>query len=104
VHYERFAPATATPPTVLKAKTPIRFSRSQKTLQWNGALSILDLALDNKINMEYSCKRGMCGLCQATIKAGTVSYDEPPEFLPDLETGMCLTCVAKPGEGLELDA
>jgi ferredoxin-NADP reductase len=104
IHLERFAPETSKSPVPLAEKKPIRFSRSQKTLEWNGALSILDLALENKINMDYSCKRGMCGLCQTTIKSGAVTYNEPPGFLSDLETGMCLPCVANPEDGLELDA
>ena len=104
LYFERFVGKTTTPPSISEEKIPIRFSRSQKTLDWNGTLSILDLALDNSINMDYSCKRGMCGSCQATIKSGTVFYDETPEYLSNLESGMCLTCVAKPNEGLELDA
>ncbi len=104
IHLERFSGKTLKPATAKAEKIAVFFSRSKKTLEWNGMNSVLELAVDNEINIDYSCKRGMCGLCQTTIKSGSVSYDEPPEFLSELETGMCLPCVSIPGEGLELDA
>jgi len=105
IHYEYFGPPAVEKNTaVLAEKIPIVFSRSEKTLDWDGSISVLDLAGDNGINIDHSCKRGMCGLCQTPIKSGAVEYDEEPEYLPELEEGLCLTCVAKPKGSLELDA
>lgn len=108
-HYERFEkPEIQKKQDTLKAdKTTaiIKLSKSNKSFAWSDSGdSILDLALSNGANIDYSCKRGMCGLCQTTIKKGTVYYDEEPEYLPDLEQGMCLPCVAKTKQGLELYA
>ncbi len=106
VHFERFGSGESKKETapVLKQKIPINFSRSKKEIDWDGSLSLLDLAEENNIAIDFSCKRGMCGLCQTSIKSGSVFYDEEPEYLPDLEDGMCLPCVAQTKEKLELDA
>lgn len=105
IHFERFGAPAKKATESLDKQISVVFSRTGKTLTWNGSKSMLDLANENNIMIDYSCKRGMCGLCQTTIKTGSVSYDDPPpEFLADLENGMCLPCVAKPQEGLELDA
>jgi ferredoxin len=83
----------------------IKLSKSDKSFAWSDSSdSILDLALSNGANIDYSCRRGMCGLCQTAIKSGEVYYDEEPEYLSDLEQGMCLPCVAKTKKGLELYA
>lgn len=105
IHFEAFGPPeVAKNTTVLEAKVPVHFSRSEKTLEWDGSSSVLDMAMDNGINIDYSCKRGMCGLCQTSIRSGTVQYEQEPEYMSELEEGLCLPCVAKPKEDLELDA
>ena len=105
IHFESFGPPVAKKTkAVIEEKVPVHFSKSDKTLDWDGSSSVLELAMDNGINIDYSCKRGMCGLCQTPIKSGTVTYDETPEYMSDLEEGLCLPCVAKPNDKLELDA
>ncbi|MEE9337906.1 MAG: 2Fe-2S iron-sulfur cluster-binding protein [Methylococcaceae bacterium] len=104
VNFERFGSPSKKIVETLDKSIPINFSRSQKTLNWDGAQSLLDLAEDNNIVIDSSCKRGMCGLCQTSIKSGSVFYDEIPEYLPELEEGLCLPCVAKTKDKLELDA
>jgi len=109
IHDERFSqPVVQKKPEALnvgKTTATIQFSTSKKSFAWNDkADSILDLALSGGVNINYSCKRGMCGLCQTTVKSGEVYYDEEPEYLSNLEQGMCLPCVAKTKKDLELYA
>lgn len=109
IHYERFTkPTVQQKIEVLKAdKTTatIQFSTSKKSFAWSDTGdSILDLALSGGVNINYSCRRGMCGLCQTTVKSGKVYYEEEPEYLSSLEQGMCLPCVAKTKQDLELYA
>ncbi len=108
INFERFVP-----PSVPQGKKivdsnavgiPIKFSRSNKSLTWSDNGSILDLALENGINIDYVCKEGKCGSCQVTVKSGEVYYDQVPDVLDDIEDGMCLACVAKTKDALELDA
>ncbi len=108
-HYEQFEkPEIQKKQTAIEVDKPtatIKLSKTNKSFAWSDSGdSILDLALSNGANIDYSCRRGMCGLCQTTIKSGNVYYDEEPEYLPDLEQGMCLPCVAKTKQGLELYA
>jgi len=108
-HYERFEkPEIQQKIETSKAdKTTasICFSKSDKSFSWcDSGDSILDLALSNGVSIDYSCRRGMCGLCQTTVKSGEVYYDEDPEYLSELEQGMCLPCVAKTKQDLELYA
>lgn len=106
VHFERFFTESDSQPIVkVEKEIAIQFDKSGKSLVWDGTSSVLDIAEKNSIAIDYSCKRGMCGLCQTAIKQGGVKYnDPPPEYLADLEDGMCLPCVAIPEEGLVLDA
>src|SRR5699024_1584928 len=61
--------------------------------------SILDVALENKINIPYSCKSGMCSTCISQCTQGNVRmvYNE---VLTDKEiyNGRCLVCTGHPTE------
>jgi ring-1,2-phenylacetyl-CoA epoxidase subunit PaaE len=59
--------------------------------------SILDVALDNHIELPYSCRAGKCSTCSATCKQGLVvmSYNEVLTER-DENSGRILTCTAHP--------
>ncbi len=59
--------------------------------------SILDRALEQNINLPYSCKSGVCGTCAATCTAGKINM-RYNEVLTDKEvaTGRILLCTAYP--------
>lgn len=60
---------------------------------------ILDVALENKINIPYSCSGGVCSTCTATCTAGSVRMDYN-EVLTDDEVanGRVLVCTGHPTE------
>jgi len=60
---------------------------------------ILDVALENKINIPYSCSGGVCSTCTATCIAGAVRMDYN-EVLTDDEVanGRVLVCTGHPTE------
>jgi ring-1,2-phenylacetyl-CoA epoxidase subunit PaaE len=60
----------------------------------SGKSSILDAALDNGLDMPYSCQSGLCTACRGKCTKGKVRMDET-EGLSDeeLEEGYVLTCV-----------
>ncbi|WP_316785579.1 ferredoxin--NADP reductase [Pedobacter frigiditerrae] len=60
---------------------------------------ILDVALENKINIPYSCSGGVCSTCTATCTAGAVRMDYN-EVLTDDEVanGRVLVCTGHPTE------
>jgi ring-1,2-phenylacetyl-CoA epoxidase subunit PaaE len=58
---------------------------------------ILDVALDQSINLPYSCRAGMCSTCTATCTSGGVRM-EYNEVLTDeeIENGRVLICTGHP--------
>lgn len=62
-------------------------------------MSILDAALQQKLDIPYSCKAGMCGSCSATCIEGSVimRYNE---VLTDreVESGKILLCTSRPAK------
>lgn len=51
----------------------IQIGERTYTLSCDGAKSILDTALENAIDISYSCKRGDCGQCKGTLLSGSVA-------------------------------
>ncbi len=59
--------------------------------------SILDVALDDELDMPYSCQSGLCTACRGKCLEGKVSIDEAEGLSQEeLEEGYVLTCVGKP--------
>jgi ring-1,2-phenylacetyl-CoA epoxidase subunit PaaE len=58
---------------------------------------ILDVALENNINLPYSCRRGICSSCTSTCTSGGVRMDYN-EVLTDqeIENGRVLICTGHP--------
>ncbi|MFP6713793.1 MAG: 2Fe-2S iron-sulfur cluster binding domain-containing protein, partial [Alphaproteobacteria bacterium] len=85
------------------AAIEVVFSKSGKTLKWDGsAESILELAENNGIDIDSGCRAGSCGTCITALKGGEVEYIEEPGALP--EDSSCLACIAVPKNNLTLDA
>jgi ring-1,2-phenylacetyl-CoA epoxidase subunit PaaE len=57
--------------------------------------NVLDLALQNNIDVPYSCQGGVCSSCIARIKKGTVTMDNNQVLTDEeIEEGLILTCQA----------
>ena len=112
VHFEAFGKATVTKTAKSetgadagKSKTEIdvAFERSGKTLKWSeNRGSLLDLAEENGIPMDFDCRTGNCGTCITAIKEGEVEYLVEPGH--QVENGSCLTCIGVPTGPLKIDA
>ena len=111
VHFEAFGPASVKKAAPAEKKAvpvgaaaiEVVFSKSGKTLKWDGsAESILELAENNGIDMDSGCRAGSCGTCITALKEGEVDYIEEPSALP--EESSCLACIAVPKNNLTLDA
>ena len=59
--------------------------------------SVLDTALQNNLEVPYSCQGGVCSSCIARIKSGTAEM-AANQILTDeeIEEGLILTCLAHP--------
>ncbi len=67
--------------------------------------SILDAALDNGIDLPYSCKGGVCSTCRTMLTGGDVDMALNYALEPwELEKGFILTCQSTPKSAkIELD-
>ncbi|BCH31370.1 hypothetical protein MesoLjLc_33000 [Mesorhizobium sp. L-8-10] len=80
----------------------VTFARSGKQATWKPESgSLLDLALANGIEVQYSCRSGECQSCTQHIVSGGASYPAGEE--PFLARGQVLLCQAIPGSDIVLD-
>lgn len=111
IHFEAFGPATVRPAEassgepLAAAATPfaVRFTRSARTLAWDGQdANLLDLAERHDLEVDSGCRTGSCGTCETRLLSGAVHYAELPDH--DITQGYCLLCVGKPRSDLVLEA
>jgi len=83
----------------------VTFSRSEKTVESDANLPLLDLAEEQDIDLDYSCRSGSCGDCKVKLIKGEVEM-ESEEGLDTEEksAGYILTCVGTPRSNCILDA
>jgi ferredoxin-NADP reductase len=110
IHFEAFGPASVRPtgpvsnePAVAtSASVDVRFSRSGRTLAWDGQdANLLDFAERHGLAVDSGCRTGSCGTCQTRLLSGVVTYVDKPDY--DIPKGHCLLCVGKPQSALVLD-
>ncbi|MCX7227530.1 MAG: 2Fe-2S iron-sulfur cluster-binding protein [Burkholderiales bacterium] len=110
IHFEAFGPATVRLPgaaaadgTAQVTDVDIRFTRSGRTLVWDGQdATLLDFAERHGVAVESGCRSGGCGSCETRVLAGSVAYASPPDHAP--AAGHCLLCVGRPASPLVLEA
>lgn len=108
IHHEAFGPsAPLLVPTVKIADAApafeILFSKSARTLVWDGAdANLLELARRHNVSVESGCRAGICGSCEVKLVAGTVHYTQPPSY--EITPGHCLLCIGIPDSALEIEA
>ncbi|GBG36296.1 MOSC and FAD-binding oxidoreductase domain-containing protein [Mycobacterium montefiorense] len=80
----------------------ITFARSGLTVQWSSDYgSILDFAEACDVPTRFSCRSGVCHVCETGVVAGVTSYVQPPLEAPG--PGSVLICSAAPDTDLVLD-
>lgn len=110
IHFEAFGPASVRPigpvsnePVVANSTAmTVRFSRSGRTLTWDGQdANLLDFAERHGLAVDSGCRSGSCGTCQTRLLSGVVTYADRPDH--ELPAGQCLLCVGKPQSAVALD-
>jgi ferredoxin-NADP reductase/MOSC domain-containing protein YiiM len=80
----------------------ITFSRSGLTVNWSADYAnILDLAEACDVPSRFSCRSGVCHVCETGVVAGATTYVQTPLEPPGPET--VLICSAAPESELVLD-
>lgn len=116
VHLERYA---ATPPTeaqvaeaypdpaegpplrggyeLVTRQITVELDGKSHTLEVDPRESILDAAIEGRLDPPYACQSGICTTCRAMLKSGVVSLDETEGLSEEeLKRGFILTCQAHP--------
>jgi uncharacterized protein len=111
IHFEAFGPATvqsmasttSEPSSAAATSIDVHFSRSGRTLVWDGRdANLLDFAERHDVAVDSGCRSGSCGSCETRLASGAVVYAEKPDH--DIAEGHCLLCVGRPQSTLELEA
>jgi ferredoxin-NADP reductase len=79
----------------------LEFARSKNKVDASTGATILEIAEQNQISIDFGCRVGNCGTCSIAIRKGSVKYDESHDA--DVEEGSCLACIARPASDLVLD-
>jgi ferredoxin len=80
----------------------ITFARSGLTVNWSADYgNILDLAEACDVPTRFSCRSGVCHVCETGVVAGATTYVQSPLQPP--EQGTVLICSAAPETELVLD-
>lgn len=69
VHIERFAASVAVA-EVAQAGFTVELARSGRTLDVPAGQALLDVLLEANVEVEYSCREGLCGACETRVLAG----------------------------------
>jgi MOSC domain-containing protein YiiM/ferredoxin-NADP reductase len=96
------APAPHQPAEASVTGPSVSFSRSNVTVRWNERYqSILELAEACDVPVRWSCRTGVCHICESGLISGDVSYKPEPLEVP--ARGDLLICCARPRDDLILD-
>jgi ferredoxin-NADP reductase len=105
IRYEAFGPASVKGLRDGDATAPcaVQFARSGVEARWTGAeSSLLELAEQSGVQLDYGCRAGSCGQCRVMIAAGRVVHAKQPGV--QLVDGECLACIARPEGDVVVEA
>jgi ferredoxin-NADP reductase/MOSC domain-containing protein YiiM len=80
----------------------ISFARAGLTVSWDSKFqSLLELAEACDVPVRWSCRTGVCHMCECGLISGSVNYD--PEPLEPPAGGNLLICCSRPHEDMVID-
>jgi ferredoxin-NADP reductase len=104
-HVERFEANLAAPDATRHAGYTVELARSGRTLVVPPGKTLLDVLLEANVEVEYSCRAGLCGACQTRVLGGCPDHRD--EVLTQAERAagnVMMICVSgATGESLVLD-
>ena len=92
-------------PTAQSNVAVATFAKSRKTAMMPPTKTVLEASEDVGVNIDYSCRIGICGICRVKLLSGTVTMEVQDGLHPgDKENNIILACQAKSTEDLSVDA
>jgi tetrachlorobenzoquinone reductase len=73
VHIERFA-ASAPVGEIAQSGYTVELARSGRQLSVPAGKPLLDVLLDADVDVDYSCREGLCGACETRVLGGCVEH------------------------------
>jgi ferredoxin-NADP reductase/MOSC domain-containing protein YiiM len=116
IHSEVFSSGSSIMPGVTKSATRaphapdgppgngprISFARAGLTVSWEPKFqSLLELAEACDVPVRFSCRSGVCHICESGLISGSVKYD--PDPLEPPAAGNLLICCSRPQEDVAID-
>jgi ferredoxin-NADP reductase/MOSC domain-containing protein YiiM len=116
LHSETFGPSKAITPGIAEAPHPpphtpagpegegprVSFARSGLNANWDPKFaSLLDFAEACDVPVRWSCRTGVCHMCESGLISGKVNYQ--PEPLDPPAPGNLLICCSRPASDVVLD-
>jgi len=116
IHQEVFGPADSIEPGVVKAEAKIphppvqsagngpiiSFTRTGLAVPWDNKFkSLLEFAEACDVPVKWSCRTGVCHMCECGLLSGRLCYS--PEPLDQPATGNALICCSTPESQIDLD-
>ncbi|MBK6004865.1 oxidoreductase [Ramlibacter ginsenosidimutans] len=77
VHVEWFSAPAVPATTAPEESFRVRLERSARTLDVPPGRSILDVLLEGGVDVDYSCREGLCGTCETRVLAGIPDHRDP---------------------------
>ena len=92
-------------PAVGPATATIRFARSGKVTALPPDKSVLEVAEDAGVSIDYSCRVGICGVCKTHLLQGNVAMEVQDALTEDDKAnGLILACQARSVGDLVVEA
>ena len=99
------APPASTQPGAAPTVAVVSFARSHQTALLLAGKTVLDASEDVGVNIEYSCRIGVCGVCKVKLLSGSVTMEvEEGLDAGDRQKGLILACQAKSSADVSVDA
>ncbi|MGP1958877.1 MAG: class I ribonucleotide reductase maintenance protein YfaE [Arsenophonus sp. NC-CH8-MAG3] len=83
-------------------KITLRHTQSiQIHFHYKQHISLLDALEQNKIQIEFQCRKGFCGACRVYLEKGKVGYHHKP--IAFLDKGEILACSCLPLTDIDIN-
>ena len=86
------------------AAMTVQFAKAGKTVAADGTLTLLELAEDADIDVDYGCRSGSCQDCKIKLLSGQVEAGTEGLSEEEIAAGTVLSCVATPVSNCVVDA
>jgi ferredoxin-NADP reductase len=100
---ERPLAAPAVPSTIAPSAV-VTFVRSNRSVPLPPDRTILEAAEEAGVDIDYSCRSGVCGACKVKLLAGSVAMEVEDALTPDDRLqGLILACQARASSPVSVD-